>query len=258
MAESSISVETAQKLLESKRLGQLQVKIPATAKISIDLETLLSFATDSSSFGHQTRTTKVEAICLYGSTLYKHFEETRTIEERRRRYILFGPEQVSKKTLVLRRKPKDTDVMVITREGLTEDKVIVPVRRQVPHRYGLFNEYGYIETISDGGSGVTTKDPDVDFYGHIEGYVPGADLDLHITYRSIQQLLSGLGHGDELSESVVRYGVPIFGRDRFESIIEGVQSPTRSALHSIEWSEDSEGKLTANLIGNPKLCKVLD
>jgi len=60
--------------------------------------------------------------------------------------------------------------------------------------------------------------------------------------------LTGLGDGDELSESVLKYGLPIIGQNKFAEIIKNITSPKRGPLHKIEWEENFEGRLEGKII----------
>jgi len=239
-----ITPELMQKYFEAEKLGKLSLDFPGCSRLStinVDLPILFRHITDSKFFEYAINPRDVESIAVYGSVLHKHFPKKRK-EIRGKKYILFGPEVV-KKVYEEREIPSDLDVMVITKEGFTEDKVIIPERKPI------VNEYGYVEAIlSDGKSGITTKRPDINEYGYIEGFVKGGDLDLHITYRSVEQFLEGLGKGDELSESVIGYGIPIIGQERFSGIVKDIQSPKREALHQVEWNEDLEGKLQGKIL----------
>lgn len=221
-------------------LGAIELTIPGGMKIKVELDKLFEHVTNLKSFENRTTPENIEAICVYGSALYKHFGEEETLTQERKKYLLFGPKEVKTQTVTRYKIPRDFDVLVILKDGLTDDKIVVPVRTTTNVDTG----YGYVErrVESDGTSGVLTQHPVVGDYGYIESYVRGGDLDLHICYRSVEQFLAGLGQGDELSESVVSYGVPVAGKGRFEILVNSVNRE-RSPLHSVNLFEDSQGKL---------------
>lgn len=230
-----ITLELMKKYFESGKLGRLSVQIPNCGTISADLIQLYRHATGLKFFEYQTSPENIEAMAVYGSVLHKHFpQETNT--RTRKKWVLFGPE-IQEEVTKPRKMPNDFDVMVITREGLTDDKIIVPKKKLVD------TGCGYIESTIP--TAVETKELVCDGYGYIE--VRGGS-NLHITYRSIEQLLDGLGQEDTVSESVVRYGIPIIGEGKFSEVLREVSSPKREALHHVEWSEDLEGKLQGKIL----------
>jgi len=80
-------------------------------------------------------------------------------------------------------------------------------------------------------------------YESVDGAIP-----LHVSYRSVNQLINGLGRGDTLSESVVAYGILIIGQKRFAEIIKDIKSPERKPLHSVAWKVDLEGRLQGEIL----------
>ena len=230
-----ITPELMKKYFESGKLGKLSVQIPDCGTISADLTQLYRHATGLKFFEYQTSPKNIEAMAVYGSVLYKHFPQE-TMTKTKKIWVLFGPE-VQKEITKPREMPKDFDVMVITREGLTDDKIIVPKKKLVD------TGYGYVESTIP--TAVETKELVAYNYGYIE--VRGGS-NLHIVYRSVEQLLSGLGKEDTVSESVVRCGIPIIGQNRFGEIVQDVASPKRETLHQIEWNEDLEGILQGKIL----------
>jgi hypothetical protein len=58
--------------------------------------------------------------------------------------------------------------------------------------------------------------------------------------------LNGLGKGDTVSESVIRYGVPILGIGEFTELTSrAAEIVRRNATKAVSWNEDPEGKLQA-------------
>ncbi len=236
--DKDITPKLMQRYYESNRLGTLRETIPECGIVSVDLSQLFRHATDLKFFEAQTRPEDIEAMAVYGSTLYKHFPIEKQVQVTKKRYWLWGPEETVVKTLRKERKfPKDFDVMVITKQGFTNEKVIIPKRHFDSDGYGSW------EVIDS--AAVETKTKVSDGYGHYE--VRGG-ANLHITYRSVEQFLNGLGKGDELSDSVVRYGIPLIGAERFGNIISEVTLPKRETHHSVEWDEDLEGRLQGKLL----------
>lgn len=226
------------------KLGMLELTIPEVMTISVELGKLFEHVTNLRSFEDRITPDNIEAICIYGSVLYEHFATEKILTQVRKRWILFGPKQVKRQAVTYYKTPEDFDVLVILKRGLTDDKVIIPKRSTTIIHTG----YGYIEDVrSDGSSGILTGIPVVNEYGYIENYVRGEDLDLHISYRSTRQFLAGLGQGDTLSESVVRYGVPLVGQKRFNEIIIS-KNGKRSPLHSAQIFENSQGVVQAKII----------
>jgi len=230
--EREVSLKLLEKYFEANRLGSIVIKIPDIGEVSVDLQQLFRYTTGLEFFEFQTRPDNIMAICVYGSVLYKHFEEVEHKVERRKKYLLFGHEQISTREVTKRRMPNDVDVMVITKDGLTDDKFIIPKRRVIG------DSYGSREVIEH--AAVDTRRLVPDDYGYIE--VRGG-ANLHITYRSVEQFLAGIGNGDKLSESVIKYGIPIAGQRYFDQLMRKVTSHKREARHSIGWYEDLEGKL---------------
>ena len=232
-----ITPELLKKYFEAGKLGRLSVEIPQCGTISANLNQLYRHGTGLQFFEYQTSPEEIEAITVYGSVLFKHFSTEKGIRAKKK-YVLFGPE-VKEEVSKPRRMPDDFDVMVITREGLTDDKIIVPKKKLVD------TGYGYVESTIP--TAVETKElvTGAGGYGYVE--VRGGS-NLHITYRSVEQLLKGLGQGDTVSESVVRYGVPIIGENRFAQIVQKVTSPKREQLHRVEWKEDLEGRLQGEIL----------
>jgi len=220
--------KSLEKYFENRLLGKLNVDIPGCGLISADLNYLYRDGTNLPSFEEQTKPENIEAIVVYGSVLYKHFPP-KTIIEKRKKYHLFGPE-VRKEIIQRREMPGDFDIMILMRRGLTVDKVIIP-KPKSPNNSYVESAAQVTKTRWDNGGS----------YGSYIETKSGANL--HVTYRSVQQLLNGLGNGDTVSESVVRYGLPIVGRERFAEIVRNITSPQREPLHRVMWREDLKGKL---------------
>jgi len=93
---------------------------------------------------------------VYGSTLYKNFPIEEKIPVTKRKYLLWGPKETVIKTIKKPRHfPNDFDVMVITRQGFIDDKVIIPKRHSGRGNYGPWEviDFTAVETkrkVSDG------------------------------------------------------------------------------------------------------------
>ncbi len=214
--------ELMQRYFENRDLGGLTIKIPDCGTVRTSLSHLFRSITGHEAYEYQTEPENIEAIAIYGSVLYKHFPvpgKTIQVNQDNIRGFLGLGKKVPRTIPGKREKPEDIDLMVITKEGLTDEKIIPTIK-----------EDRYIEG----------------FYGHYQEFI--TEQGLHIVYRSTDQFLEGIGNGDELSESVVKYGVPIVGEKRFTEIIRDVKNPTRENLHSFEWGEDSIGRLHGRII----------
>jgi hypothetical protein len=217
----------------SEKLGNLSIKIPdvgedkETIEMKVSLSELFKYATGLKFFEYQTKPENIEALCAYGSSLYKHFPlQEKTILHHRKKYILFGPNITRPETITAPREfPNDFDVMVITKKKFTLDDVVIPKRA--------------VQTLQD-----RTSNRDR-LYGYYD--IVTRDSNLHITYRSVNQFLNGLGKGDELSESVVKYGLIIAATPSFEKMLNGISNPKREPLHSIHWDDNEKGKLNGKI-----------
>src|SRR3989344_199705 len=260
-----ITPQLFQRYFEAGKLGSLKIEIPECyrcTEMKVNLDELFRHSTSIKFFEYQTRPKDIVSMCIFGSTLYKHFligereieekilkkptiqEEEKSFLSRiisRLLYKIFNNDnealEVVNRAYKVREAPEDFDVMVVTKEGLTADKLIIPQTRTEGDNYGSWQVIDH--------SAVETKKLIPNEYGYVE--VRGGK-ELHIVYRSVEQLLNGIGKGDTVSESVVRYGIPIIGQRSFEDVIQGVTMPKREPLHQIEWTEDLEGKLQGKIL----------
>ncbi len=227
----SITPELMEKYFQSGRLGNLSIEIPHCGTVSVDLVQLYRSATGLEFFEYQVRPEDIDTMVVYGSVLYRHFppkEITRT----RKKWYLFGPE-VEGETIETRDIPEDFDLMVITEEGPSEDKRIFPER--VPWGYGSKVVFAAVKTER------TT-------YGPTGVSVMRDGIPLHIAYRSVDQFLDGLEKGDTVSESIIRYGLPIVEKEKFEEVVRDIRYPERETLHEVEWREDTERVLQGEIL----------
>ncbi len=235
---NSLTAEVFQKYLDHKQLGRLSIHIPdcknGSMSINVNLESLFRDATGYKFFKHENKPEDIEAMCVFGSVLYKQFPRPIEIKNRKK-WFLFG-EKITKEKLLLRNRPNDFDVMVITKENLTEDKIIIP--QLIKEKYekkpkGIAEaEWG----VDDGYGGVIVR----------------TDYGVHIIYRSVEQFLAGIGHGDTVSECVFKYGVPIIGKEKFDKLVDRNHDYIkREQLHDIEWTESLEGVLSGKIIEKP-------
>lgn len=248
-----ITPKLMQKYFEAGRLENLSQKIPGCGTISTDLTKLFKHASGAEFFDYQISPENIEAIVVYGSALFRHFPPKKNVITKKK-YLFFGPE-VEEEVTEPRRMPNDLDVLLITKKNLTDDKVIVPKKTRkgdynsdkiiTPKKHVEGNSYdGCMEVIDE--TSVRTEEPVFDSYGYAGSCEGG--INLHITYRSVDQFLNGLGKGDFVSESVMKYGLPIIGQKRFDQIVKNVKSSERKPLHSVEWSESSSGKLQGKIV----------
>ncbi len=236
-----ITPKLMQKYFESGKLGNIRIEIPDQNNIykemDVDLSELYRHSTGIKFFKFEVSPEEIQTMCVYGSVLYKHFSLEEKIPITRKKYWLFGPTQTTIRT---KSKPihfpNDFDIMIITNKAFSKEKIIKPKKHIVDDSYG---PYEVIDHTS-----IKTKKRLPSSYGYFE-ILGGANL--HIVYRSVEQFLKGLGKGDTLSESVVRYGIPIVGQEKFYKIIDEVNYPKREAKHFIKWTEDLEGKLQGEI-----------
>lgn len=264
---------TPQEFLEFftyKKLGKVEVNIPDCSKrrriqrISMDLESLFEHATDAEcvnptlldipddmdsicSYLKRSSASRriyakinpsdIECICAYGSVLYKNFPK---IEKKR---LFFFSEEVNKS-------PSDFDIMVITRNDVKEEKIIRTVKRTEEYTVEVSSGGDhYMDPVT---TGYITKTRTV-FKGPVlkfrkKGYGAMGGADLHILYYSLDRFLRGVKEGDEISESVVRYGIPLVGAKRFDEIVKDIKNLKREALHRVELVEDENGWLQGEII----------
>lgn len=223
--------------------------------IELDLSKLFSHATE------KIELEDIEAICVYGSVLYKHFHSGGRGEriKIRRKYWLFGPKLHLKTIKKLKYLPRDFDVMVITKTNPPLEEKIIKPRNLSSYDNGdsfyhhrsrsSINDFVVMESVVKieewwSKIGWHYHDPPNKF----KDFLTYVYRPLHITYRSVEQFLTGIGHGDELSESVVRYGIPIIGKNRFEEIIRDIRFPKREPLHQVGCSEKFGGKLECKIV----------
>ena len=256
--EEDITPRAFHEYYKAKKLGNLRIEFPACSKckeVRLSLRELYrlgifyykSNKKDSSCSVFEKNFENIEFVCVYGSILYNNFPLFK------RKYLFFGSLIPTKG----QKRPHDFDVLCITKDKLIDEKIIIPKRVKSWH---LFNQTG-VDIFHDssiesavkrvyterGYTRVETYNSS-DSYYEFSGYVDQEDnLPLHITYRSLDQFLNGIGRGDEVSESVVRYGIPLVGAERFYEIIKNIETPRREALHQVEWSEDKNGVLQGRI-----------
>lgn len=221
---------------KSNKLGLIKSKIPIKpgkdglgtlmGDVKLDLSKLYGIIkTDHKNIDEAS----IMAVCVFGNVLYKHFNSPYS------------------------EMPHDLDLMFIlthsdNKDIVIPDKVVKPKIRKECIGYG-----GYEKIIES--SAVYTTTPTkiyrtfLDYFFSIPKYEPvdGA-IPLHVSYRSVNQFINGLGRGDTVSESVVEYGIPIIGQERFAEIIKDVKSPERKPLHGFAWHVDLEGRLQGEIL----------
>ncbi|MBR9678302.1 MAG: hypothetical protein GOU97_03370 [Nanoarchaeota archaeon] len=234
-----VTPELLKECFESGRLGALSTEIPDVGSISVDLPQFYNHATSAEGSKRWLKPEDIESVVVFGSVLYKHFPQEEEIITRKK-WFLFGP-TIEKVVLKSRQMPNDFDVMVITTEGFTKDKIVIP-RVTVPKIvYGTCSANG----CEGEGAVIETKRVAWSGYGYVEVF---GGSNFHISYRSVEQLLNGLGKGDTVSESVISYGLPIIGKSRFEDIIDSVDFPERNPLHWVQWDKGFGGVLQGRIL----------
>jgi len=228
------SVKTMQSLALERRLGRVHINIPDhVGSLDIPLDTLYRTVTGIPGLPSHVNGDDVECICLYGSALYLN-HPVPDLEGTKRKYGFFG-KKVPYTVRGTRQLPRDVDVMVIMHSNFSDEKVVAAKRNL--HDTG----YGFVEVVVDGP--VPAKRCTWEGYGYV-----GVNTwcGLHIAYRSKEQFVSGIGSGDELSESIHNHGVPIVGAQQFEELV-AQSARARNVQHAIEWSDEA-GVLNGQLI----------
>jgi len=242
---------------ESRRLGHLTVPLSdgyASSYYYLDLAALCTGGMNVSDFEQQTAQENVEVICAFGSALHKNFPRKEKI--RRKRLFFFGS-WIEKEFSRPRKNPDDFDALFILKEGLTNDKIILPEYNSFGYKSWKKSERTERKVSPDIGSEEGLYGPYDMVYSSPFGKLPNIREDntysvsdakpLHITHRSIKQFLRGICNGDDISKSVVEYGIPLFGRERFYEIIKDIKTPKREALHNVVWREYLNGRLEGTI-----------
>ena len=230
-----ITIDTLQKYYNDKDLGRLTADAPVfDAEFFINLDIFFRSIIGLKMYEPAINPQNIESVCIYGSVLYKHFPPK--IEEKVTKFLGFV---INKEKRKVQDYPNDFDIAVILKEGISPDKVIITKRHEsdssdivlpsgARKKLPIFNEialmYGRLIPIDSE-----------------EGNMP-----LHIAYRSIEQFLNGIKQGDELSQSIYNYGLPIVGQTIFNEIIKPVFG-NRNPLHTVQWYETPEGKFSATV-----------
>jgi len=225
-----ITPEYIQLKYESESLGNLKITLPKVRKyvgngdgnflIEIDLENLwkhvanlYTWPVKISNVEKEKVTPKnISSVCIYGSTLYKHFPTD--FIRARKKWFGFGKEVVE--TIKRKRKkPSDLDLMVITKEPVGKE-LFFPGKENM------------IKTIGEKS-------------GSYGSFTAKGNIKLHLTYRSEKQFYDTLTKGDKLTEAVIEYGLPLVGESNFERILSGILSPIqRNCQHEVEWNDDAK------------------
>ncbi len=204
--------------LKKKRPGTLNITIQVkphseepdilTARYEVDLERLL-----------KTVRVEPEILCVYGSVLNNSYRIPNDVDV----LVLWEGEDI-----VFPRKTIEPETRRLKGfYGIYDVKVPSAVKAEVPVR----KDRGFVEW----------------FFGFNKHYYKETGVPLHIDYRTIDQFITGYEQ-DEISESVIRQGVPILGEDRFLELTKGID---RQVSHRREWSKDLEGKINCELSPEP-------
>ena len=242
--EKNLTIHAMEEYYKTNKLGDLSLTWPNEKRdqIRADLSKLFGLSMGLESINDQMPPEQIcpqniESILVYGSVLFKTLPKiTETISHRK--YLIFGPKIT--KTITLPRKlvPNDFDVMVILKEGFSQEKLIIPQRILVNDLPG----YGHYEYISPAVERITHYSFDDTCYPLKIG------MNLHISYRSVEQFINGIGKGDTVSEKVAEFGIPIVGKDDFEERIRKINFSNRKVLHEILWSLDECENLQGKLV----------
>lgn len=233
MANSrDITPEYMQSRYEADTLGSLGIVIPEVKKfvegelsVNADLTNLWKYVANLNAFSieipnidkRKVTPKNISAVCIYGSTLYRHFPT----QFARTRKTWFGLRKgVVETARTERKKPRDLDLMILTKEKVGEELFCAGRERIVKTSGKKYGEYG--------------------------DYTVKENLKLHLTYRSEEQFLRTFQVGDALSNAVVRYGLPLVGEGNFERIISGISPLQRMPLHEISWYDS--GRLSGTIV----------
>ena len=184
-------------------------KAIAGAVISIDLDRLFRSAVKIGSFLRPViiQGDDIEFICLYGDALYKDF----------------SPEEYHRLG-----KPNVVEIMLITKEKCDQKKILKsekPIRRAT--KYNYFSPHFKVDLDSFGGGLEGLSDC---------GYIlkkKRKGLKIGVVYKSVHELINQFKNGDELSKSVIMYGLPIIGQRNFERILQGLEVQREINCHKI-------------------------
>ena len=234
-----ITPEYMQSRYEADTLGSIGIIIPEVKRfvkeefsISADLTTLWKYIANLNTFSteipnidkRKVTPGNISAVCIYGSTLYRHFPTQ--FARTRRTWFGLG-KSVTETVRTKRKKPNDLDLMVLTKEEVGEE-LFFPGRENIVKTAGI-------------------KSGD---YGN---YTVEGNLELHFTYRSEEQFLKTFQGGDKLSDAVVKYGLPLVGESNFERIISTISPLQRTPFHEISW--DDTGRLNGTITEvDKKVC----
>ena len=236
-------------------LGELTMDIPEPNNILLKLRLMglarvLFGETKKEGIDSRIKREGIESVCVFGSVLHKHFPKVVKKEIITETYRLLRKPLISKKTVIEPRKnPNDFDLMVITKQGISEAKKIysfieesnnkfTTARYEYPHKT---TEEAWRDWYDGYDSRITINVMDLVKAG-------SKSIGLHVFYRSVEQFLSGILIGDYISKSVFEYGVPIVGVERFDEIVSEVDGFERHPLHKAEFYKDAEDYLEGRIV----------
>jgi len=214
MKEIGYSLDDFKTYHQGKRLGELYLP---NGSYKISLSSLYDNLTTWKINDHTLSVDDITAIIVFGSAVrYPGFTEQPAITIK---YLFFGPAEKSIRKVPIN--PNDVDFLIVTRENITEEKVIEATRN--------YNGYGGGEII----------------YG-----------EMHLVCRGVNQMLEGANYRDRtavpidsVSDSVFREGVPLFyNKLELEDLISR-SSVKRETPRRVMWDETFWSK---NLVGRIK------
>lgn len=213
--------------ITARNSGKLIIPAPykESAEIKINLRDIYEIVIEPPFLKTQLNPEEIEAICLFGSCLYRHF-----------------PKRYEKSFLKKEKVPSDIDLMAILKRGIIGGKLVVFKRNQPWEKYMKKDSSISFKRLFDLLSRKSSEQ--IPF----SSYEEKSKKPLHISYHSVEQFINGAQTGKDLiSESVIRYGLPIIGQERFDEITKEITNPRREPLYNIEWAENLEGKIQCKI-----------
>ena len=208
MVEIELSLDDFRDYHEAKKLGELHLP-NGSYKISLNnlYDNLVSWKIE----GKTISVDDLVAIIVFGSAVhYPGFTEQLTTAKK---YFFFGPAEKRIKRVPI--DPNDVDFLIVTRENMTEEKVIPAVRREICDDYGV--SMRVLELIYK---------------------------EMHLVCRGVNQMLAGANYRsgtsipiDSVSEHVLREGVPIFYNKSELDYLISHSSVKRETPRRVIWGE---------------------
>ena len=220
MAELELSLDDFRDYYESQKLGNLYLPNGSYKVRLRDLyENIVSWKINDKTLTIDDLT----AIFAIGSAV--HHPGYQVVSTSTKKYWFFGPIQKSIRKIHIR--PNDVDFLILTRENMTEEKVIPSLRE---------------ERASDGYGGGTT-------------FVVVSN-EMHLICRGLNQMLAGIDYRDgtrlpidSVSEHTLREGVLLFYNEAEWKHFIARASVKKETPRRVIWDETLWGN---NLVGHIK------